>query len=46
MGVQLEALKEQSKQAADRAEEEKINLRIADLELVRERLERAIEEDS
>jgi len=46
VGVQLEALKEQSKQAADRAEEEKIKLRIADLELVRERLERAIEEDS
>ena len=46
LGMQLEALKQQSKQAADRTEKEKIKKRIAELELARDRLGRATKEET
>ena len=44
LGVQLDALKQKSKELADGAEKEKIKKQIEDLELARERLEKAMKE--
>ena len=46
MGVQLEALRQQSKQAADSTEKETMKMRVAEIELARERLKKAIQEDT
>lgn len=46
LGVQLEALRQQSKDVAGGAEKERIENQIVNLELARKRFEKAIEEDT
>ena len=46
LGVQLETLKQQSREAADDTEKEKIKKRMAELESTRERLNKRIQKET